>query len=83
MKKSVRVITAICSIIAFFGSLFWYRTEGGYEPFIGIFASLSTLIVTLFLKEKKKFIAPNINMTQAAGNNSTQYQSGRDMKINE
>jgi hypothetical protein len=79
MKKSVKVITISCSIIVFIGSKLWYCSEGGYEPFIGIFGSFSIVVGVLFVKEKKKTVP---NMTQQAGDSANQYQAGRNMKIN-
>ncbi|MBI5539789.1 MAG: hypothetical protein HY951_07005 [Bacteroidia bacterium] len=77
----MKTIILTLDIIAFVCSLLWLICKPDFEPLITSIASLVVLLGILFIKPKKKK-SNNITMSQKAGNNSRQYQSGNDMTVN-
>lgn len=62
------IITLISAIIVFFLSITWFVYDIGFEPLIGIITSLTTIILSLFFRNKKdnndsekSIISKNIN----------------------
>ncbi len=75
MKKVLLLI----SIIVLLASIAWLIFEPGWEPFIGIISSIGTLIGLYMNNNDDK---PYNKMKQKGGKNSTNYQSGGNITIN-
>lgn len=76
MRKTLLIL----NISAFIASLVWLYFNRDFEPLISSIVTLAGLIGFVVIKPKNK--AGNTVMRQKAGKNSTQYQSGGDMTIN-
>lgn len=77
-----RTILLILDIIAFILFVLWYINTKEYEPLIGVVLSISGFIGLYLTKKKGKSNKSKQMLTQKGGANSTNYQSGGDMKIN-
>lgn len=76
----MRTILLILNICAFLASLIWLYKVRDLEPLISSILTLAGLIGFIMTKPKNK--TDKTTLKQKAGKNSTQYQSGGDMTIN-
>lgn len=76
----MRHILLIINIAAFIASIAWLIYKPDYEPLISFLLTLGGLISFALIKPEDK--KGKIVMSQKADKNSTQYQSGGNMKIN-
>ena len=79
-KYKVRWILWLVDIMALLLSLLWLLFEPGFEPLLSFILCIGGLITLLLTKSKKN---SSVVMKQKAGDNSKQYQSNRDININE
>ncbi|MBF0760196.1 hypothetical protein IR148_03955 [Dysgonomonas mossii] len=78
MKKFIFIL----NIIVVVGFLLWFINEPGWEPAIGFIAAIVGLISQfIFNDEIRRTVIQIKEMSQKAGNKSTQYQSAGNMTI--
>jgi uncharacterized membrane-anchored protein YitT (DUF2179 family) len=75
MRKTLFII----NMAAFVASIAWLIYKPDYEPLISSLLTLGGLISFIFTKPKNKKV--KLIMSQKAGRNSKQYQSGGNMTI--
>jgi hypothetical protein len=78
---TIRNILLILNILALIGTLIWLKTDQSWEPLVGTITLVGTLIAQLFNNGNDN----NQNGTkyiQKGGKNSKNYQSNRDININ-
>jgi hypothetical protein len=81
MKKQIKLtLLVITAIILVLTSIWYYKTKD-LEPLIGIFSSISAIIVLAFTKDKGDKPSTGLEQKQKTGDNSTAYQAGRDIQI--
>lgn len=81
MKKEIKLTLVVIAAIALVLTSFWYYKTRDLEPLIGIFTSISGLIVLSFTKAKEMNSESGLTQKQTTGDNSTAYQAGRNIEI--
>lgn len=76
--KIIAICLQILLIISLLVSITWMIVQPGYEPLLGIVASLSTLIGDKISTNSEG----KSSMSQKGGKNSRNYQSSGNMTIN-
>lgn len=76
----LKKILWIVDILAFISSLIWFINKPYWDSLVSVFITSAGLIALFFVKTSKD--NKKINMSQDAGENSTQYQANGDITIN-
>lgn len=81
MTSRLKLILTILALIILILTSYWYYKTKDLEPLIGIVSSISGLLTLFFLKTDNNQGAPMPHQNQKSGDNSTNYQAGRDINI--
>jgi hypothetical protein len=74
----IKKVLIILNILGLVGSVIWVVTQPGWEPVVGIFALIGTLIVQLFNTSDG---VNSFKLTQKGGKGSTNYQSTGNITV--
>jgi hypothetical protein len=78
MNSTLRIILIIVNTLALTASMLWFFYKPDYEPIISCLVLFATLIGLGTTNSNKR---KSFKQRQKGGDDSTNYQAGRDIKI--
>lgn len=76
---TVKKILIVLNLLAIVGTLIWLKAEHSWEPVVGIITLIGTLIALLYNDGNN---GNGVSFSQKGGKNSKNYQSNKDININ-
>jgi hypothetical protein len=71
-------VLILLNILAILGTIIWLAVKPEWEPIVTLLGLIGALIAQIGFKSKND---RNLKMNQRGGDNSNNYQSGRDINI--
>ena len=89
MNKTLKTVALLLDLAAFASSIYWYSESKETEALISMITTFGVLVGLITINFDRNSLDNQENQNnkknkfnQKAGKNSTQYQSGGDMTIN-
>lgn len=78
LRRWLMTVSKLLSLVALLGSIAWLVVMPGFEPALAVMSSLTALVATSHLANKRK---KSLSQNQTVGKGSTGIQAGGNVTI--